>query len=64
MPDSRVLFPLVAGFVLALAGPVFIGGCSNESDSGAPSAADKEEQSYLQERIEKGFAKRPGKKTR
>ncbi|MDR3620327.1 MAG: hypothetical protein P4L85_13330 [Paludisphaera borealis] len=64
MNIPRVLFSLVFGLVLALAAPVLIGGCSNHSASDSVQAEDKDEQSYLQERIQKSFDKRPSKKTR
>lgn len=64
MRIPRLLFPLIFGFGLALTAPALIGGCSNDSTSDSVRAEDKDEQSYLQERIQKGFDKRPGKKAR
>jgi hypothetical protein len=64
MRIPRDLFPLVFGFGLAFAAPVLIGGCSNDSASDSVRAEDKDEQSYLQEKIQKGFDKRPAKKAR
>ena len=64
MKPPRNLFPWIFGVGLAIAVPALVGGCSASDADAPPSAADKEEQSYLQERIQKGFNKKPGKKSR
>jgi hypothetical protein len=64
MSTTRKLFPWIFGFGLAIATAALVGGCSTSDADAPPSAADKEEQSYLQERIQKGFNKKPGKNSR
>jgi hypothetical protein len=56
--------PVPPAFGLSLVLAVAVCGCSSDSASSPPSPADVEEQSFLQERIQKSFEKRPGKAAR
>jgi len=64
MSMTRKLFPWIFGLGLAITAPAFVGGCSTSDVDAPPSADDEKEQAYLQERIQKGFNKKPGKNSR
>jgi hypothetical protein len=65
MRVHRSLFPLAFVLVVTLGLPVLLSGCLNDSNSdGVQVDANEQEQKLLQDRIQKGIAKRPVTKNR